>query len=274
MDDLLIAPQTRRQLTALAADMPHAVLFVGAAGMGKRTVSLALATQLTSAQNVAIVEPDDKGTIGIDNIRQLYARTRAKQRGRQVVLVDHAEAMGVEAQNAFLKLLEEPRAGVSFMLTAPTDDALLPTITSRVQTVALPRLNHKFLHDFATQRAPHLQPQELAQLLFIADGRPAMLARLLRDPETFAHYTGLMKQAKDMLAAGNYQKLARVPELAKNKEDAVALLEAMARMLHTQLLRAQNDQWLALADAIQQTLARLAQNGNVRAQLTALFATF
>jgi hypothetical protein len=49
------------------------------------------------------------------------------------------------------------------------------------------------------------------------------------------------------------------------------LLEAMARMLHIQLLRDPSETMLSLAENIQECLARLAQNGNPRAQLTSLF---
>jgi len=271
MDNLLLSPQTHRQLKALLTDTPHAVLLVGALGMGKRTIAVALAAQLTTPAQVAIIEPDEKGTIGIETIRTLYKRTRGRQEGRQVMIVDHAEAMGIEAQNAFLKLLEEPRAGVTFILTAPTDDALLPTISSRVQSIGIPRITAKALQAMAAARGANLSPQELAQLLFIADGRPGTLGRLLDDSNIFTHYKELMKQAKNILGATPYQRLSLVTNLAKNKEDAVTLLEAIARMLHIQLLRDPSQYWLDFADDIQECLARLAQNGNPRAQLTALF---
>ncbi len=270
LDNLICSKKTRGQLQALTTDMPHAILLVGADGMGKRAVALTSAQTVTNAGNIAIIEPDEKGTIGIETIRQLYQRTRSRQDGRQIVIIDHAEAMGMEAQNAFLKLLEEPRPGVSFILTAPTDDALLATITSRTQMVQLPRLNKTAMQQLVAG-ADHT-PQALAQLLFIADGRPGMCVRLRDEPETLAHYTHLMSQAKNLLAAPSFERLAALGNLAKNREDAIALLEAMARMLHVQLLRSPADGLLDFADAVQQTLARLAQNGNPRAQLTALFA--
>jgi DNA polymerase III gamma/tau subunit len=274
MDDLLLAPQTRRHIAAFAADPPHALLLVGVIGVGKRTVAHMVARQLTKKELIATIEPDEKGTISIDTVRNLYQRTRSRQDGRQVVIIDHAEAMGIEAQNAFLKLLEEPREGVTFILTAPHSDALLPTISSRVQTMNVPKVAQAELQALVAQKGASLQPQELAQLLFVADGRPAILARLLDEPEAFAHYKQLMKQAKDMLAATPYERLALIHTIAKSRDDATMLLEAMARMLHIQILRQPNEQLIAFADGIQECLARLAQNGNPRAQLTSLFIRF
>jgi len=268
--DIICSQKTHDQLQALAADMPHALLLVGAIGMGKRATATTLAQVVAAPQNCMVIEPDDKGTVSIETIRQLYQRTRSRRDGYQVVIIDHAEAMGVEAQNAFLKLLEEPRPGVCFILTAPTDDALLATITSRTQIVQLPRLNQSAMQKLVVNASQ--TPQELAQLLFIADGRPGICVRLRDEPEAFARYTQLMSQAKSLLGAPSFDRLTILNDLAKNREDAVALLEAMARMLHVQIMRAPTENLLGFADAIQQCLARLAQNGNTRAQLTALFA--
>lgn len=271
MHDLLLSEHTARQLAAFAADPPHALLLVGAPGMGKRTVAEHLAGQLTKPAHIAVMEPDEKGTISIDSVRTLYQRTRSRQQGRQVVIIDHAEGMGIEAQNAFLKLLEEPREGVTFILTAPHEDALLPTISSRVQSIMLPRLPQAMLQTLMARSTTQLQPQEAAQLLFVADGRPGMLARLLSSPEEFERYKHLMTQAKDLLAANPYERLAKVQAFSKNRDDTIALLEAMARMLRIQLLREPNPGMMHFADNLQECLARLVQNGNPRAQLTSLF---
>jgi DNA polymerase III delta prime subunit len=272
MNNLIIAEDCRRQLDALTADPPHALLLVGPTGLGKYTIARHIAQQLTTAAHISVIAPDEKGTLAIEAVRELYKLTRSRQSERQVVIIDHAEAMGIEAQNAFLKLLEEPRAGVTFILTAPTNDSLLPTITSRVQSITLQRVSQAALQSFALQQTKKLNQQELAQLLFVADGRPAIVAQLLHDPQAFAHHKELMQQAKKLITASPYERLSSLATVAKSREDATELLEAMAHMIHIQLLREPNDSLIRFADAIQQTLTRLAQNGNARAQLTALFA--
>src|SRR5688572_6034944 len=102
MDDLLLHPRTKAELFALLQDAPHALLFAAPLGSGKLSVARAWAGQLASKDGVTTLEPDEKGTITIDATRALYQRTRAKQAGHQVVIIDHAEAMSSEAQNAFL----------------------------------------------------------------------------------------------------------------------------------------------------------------------------
>ncbi len=66
--------------------------------------------------------------------RWLELRPRFKKR---VGVIDHAEALGEGAANAFLKLLEEPPSYAAIILIAPSPGAVLPTISSRSTPVRL-----------------------------------------------------------------------------------------------------------------------------------------
>ncbi len=269
MDDLLLHPRTKAELVASAQDAPQGLLLVAPNGTGKYTVAKAWAASVTSPQSITVLEPDEKGTITIEATRTLYQRTRSRQPGRQVVIIDHADAMGTEAQNACLKLLEEPRANVTFILTAPNTESLLPTILSRVQTVAVLPVSQAMLMEYAKRAT--VEPQALAQLLFVAAGRPATVVTLLQNPQLFEHHKDIMRHAKQLLGATQYERLAQVQELSKDRTEAVAILEAMAYMIVGQIRKAPDNSLLTFADALQDCLQRLQQNGNLRAQLTHVF---
>lgn len=68
--------------------------------------------------------------------------------GRKFVVIFNAEDMRVEAQNAFLKTLEEPRKDVTFILLTLHKDALLPTILSRCQILFFPPLPREEVKQF------------------------------------------------------------------------------------------------------------------------------
>ena len=274
MDELILNPRTKAELTALLRDAPHALLFVAPAGTGKFTLAEAWGRQLTGATGISTLAPDEKGTITIDATRLLYQRTRAKQAGHQIVIIDHAEAMSGEAQNAFLKLLEEPRLGLTFILTAPHADDVLPTIQSRVQVVTVQPVSAQQLAAKARELKPGLDDQTLTQLLFVANGRPATLVTMLGSDAIFDHHKNLMHRAKQLLGMGQYERLAMVQELSKDKTELTLVLEAMAHMLALQLRRDPTAQWAQLADNLQECLRRLRQNGNARAQLVHLFMTY
>lgn len=268
MDDLLFHPRSKAELLAFAQEAPQGLLIIAPQGMGKLTVAKAWAALLTAPHLVMVIGPDEKGTIPIETIRLLYQRTRSKQPGRQVIIIDHAEAMGAEAQNALLKLLEEPREGVTFVLTAPHSQSLLPTIQSRLQTTTLLPVSSATLSAFAANQA---DAQTLAQMLFVAAGRPGVLVTLLQNPQAFATHKQIMQQAKQLLNASAYERLSHVPELSKDRAQTIAVLEAMSYILEQYIRKEPSANLLSLADSLQTCLARLQQNGNLRAQLTHVF---
>ena len=82
-------------------------------------------------------QPGSKGTlrreITVDQIRALAvdALVLPNEAAGKVYILPEADAMNVSAQNAFLKLLEEPPENVFFLLCAANREALLPTVRSR-----------------------------------------------------------------------------------------------------------------------------------------------
>lgn len=149
---------------AIAADrLAHAFVFAGPAGVGKRATALALARavlcpeapgagcgtciecRLVSAGShpdvcvedlaAAQAERATATVVSIEQVRRAAAALAMRPiRGqRKVGIVDQAERMTPEAQNALLKTLEEPRGAATLVLVASNLDALLPTIRSRCQ---------------------------------------------------------------------------------------------------------------------------------------------
>ncbi|WGE68947.1 DNA polymerase III subunit delta' [Actinobacillus equuli subsp. haemolyticus] len=94
---------------------------------------------LTAAGNhpdFHILEPIDGKDIGIDQVRETNAKLQnfSQQGGNAVVYIRGAERLTEASSNALLKTLEEPHNSVYFLLEAPLQGAMLPTIQSRCQT--------------------------------------------------------------------------------------------------------------------------------------------
>ncbi len=143
--------------------LPHALMFTGAKGIGKRHLAEALAQlllclapvegvhcgkcrgcQLNNAQNhpdLVRLEPEEGSkAIKVDQVRALIddLGKTAQQGGYKVVIIDPAEAMNANSANALLKSLEEPAAKTLLMLISHSASAVLPTIRSRCQLRLLP----------------------------------------------------------------------------------------------------------------------------------------
>ncbi|MEI3867414.1 DNA polymerase III subunit delta' [Microbacterium sp. CCNWLW134] len=149
-------PDAVAALQAAAADpgaMTHAWLLVGPPGSGRSTLAYAFAAALIAepgddaavAQVLAGTHPDltalrtEQVIIRIDEARRLVERAYfAPSIGRhRVIVVEDADRMAERTSNVLLKALEEPPERTVWVLCAPSDADLLPTIRSRVRTVRL-----------------------------------------------------------------------------------------------------------------------------------------
>ncbi|MBA3637836.1 MAG: DNA polymerase III subunit delta' [Acidobacteriota bacterium] len=150
---------------ALRGTLPPSLIFAGPSGVGKAMMALALAQfvnclapvgedacgQCGSCRritrgvhaDVLRIEPGDTGSIKIEQVREAIDRAayRPFEGRRRVVIIDQAEQMGVNAQDAILKTLEEPPNSSTFILVTDTPDTLLPTIRSRCQRLRFGRLS-------------------------------------------------------------------------------------------------------------------------------------
>ena len=87
--------------------------------------------------DVLIVAPEDSRVVRIDQIRSLidFAWQTSHAVGRQVIILEQAEAMNPSAANALLKTLEEPPGQLLLLLITDNPGKLLPTIRSRCQRI-------------------------------------------------------------------------------------------------------------------------------------------
>ena len=277
-EDILIHDTAAMTLRALANKPPQSLLLIGPSGVGKTTMAEAWARNIaTQPSGVRIVEPDEKGSISIDAVRELYRAGRSKQAGRQVIVILDIDTMSIEAENAFLKLLEEPREGLIFVLTAASTEAILPTILSRVQTVTVSVLTDETIRRFIVEQKPGIADSDLAQLVFIAQGRPGIAASLL-EGDALDKQRVRMQTVKQLLTASLFERFVFINSLARDRQACLEDLSAMLRIVEVQVKNASDQgkisHWLQLANTLEATLQAIQANGNMRAQLLRLFSSY
>lgn len=97
-------------------------------------------------------------TIGIEEIRQLKTKLSFKPFASpyKAAVIHEGEKLTLEAQNALLKILEEPPPHTIIILTAPSSDMLLPTLVSRCRLVRLSRKKKALPGEEITQSTENL----------------------------------------------------------------------------------------------------------------------
>ena len=78
-----------------------------------------------------LIEPNSNNIITVNEIKEIVGICALRQKNDFYVLVNSADKMNEQAQNAFLKLLEEPKDNYHFVLVTSCHTVLLPTIRSR-----------------------------------------------------------------------------------------------------------------------------------------------
>lgn len=154
--------------------VPHAYLFSGVEGIGKRRVAIGLAQSLNclSVKNVPcekceacikiekgihpdchFIQPDGK-TIKIEILRNLKQKIylHPLEGKSKVVVIDKPEAITEAGANALLKLLEEPPSQTHFILISSQPLRLLPTIRSRCQKLEFSPLDEEEISAFLVKQ--------------------------------------------------------------------------------------------------------------------------
>ena len=269
----LLHERTKRQIDIFLKRPSHGVLLTGEDGIGKYYVATWLAQKL-SDEVITLIPPEDKTTITIEQIRQLYAIT--KTGSSLTIIIKDAQLMGTEAQNAFLKLLEEPPKNTSFILTATSSNSMLQTIRSRCQHIEVVKpLVEEILQHAGTLDTSVDSAQQQA-FLHSTNGLPGTFFSLLTDTKQAEAYAEVLAQAKQFYSGKPYDRYVLCATNNYEKDWALQLLNVLSIIIKSLLNRTAADdasrtKLLQQADLLQSTTRAIADfNANVKIQLAQL----
>lgn len=154
----------------------HAYILTGEAGMGRKSLAHAFALTLLCEKggkdpcmechacrqvlsgnhpDLIHVTHEKPASIGVDDIREQINDTiqvRPYSSHYKIYIVDEAEKMTVQAQNALLKTIEEPPSYAVILLLTTNQEAFLPTILSRCVQLKLKPLRDYVVKAYLTER--------------------------------------------------------------------------------------------------------------------------
>lgn len=164
--------------------------------------------------------------VRVEQIRKLQERLslHALEAPRKVALVCSAEQMNVQAQNAFLKTLEEPPRDTTLILIASAPDKLLPTIRSRCSKVHFGPLTPELIAErISTDRK--LDPVTARTVALLAGGSLSRARSL--DVEGLARRSEVIARFEEASASGIRGVLRFAEEFGASRDDAEDALDIL-----------------------------------------------
>ena len=216
----------------------HAYILSGEAGMGRKSLANAFALSLLCEKGMAepcmqchackqvlsgnhpdliYVTHEKPASIGVDDIREQLNDTiqvRPYSSYYKIYIVDEAEKMTVQAQNALLKTIEEPPAYAVILLLTTNQDSFLPTILSRCVQLKLKPLKDTVVKEYLVQSLGEDESQADIYAAF-ARGNLGKAIHLAQSEEfgiMYKEMLRLLKHIKDTDISGLLDYIHKVKE--------------------------------------------------------------
>lgn len=257
MEQLVCNERLKNRLCSdiLSESFSHAYIIEGVKGSGRHTVARLTSAALSCenknavdmplpcgsceacrkifggiAPDVMTVGTEGKATLGVDAIRALRedVYTVPVELDNKIYIIEDADKMTLQAQNAFLLTLEEPPAHVGFILLCERADKLLETIRSRAPVLRTEPVSKEDIdryickHDKRAQTLKAESERDYAELLMAAENGIGGALELL-DPKVLAPVLERRRLAKDFVfmalsKASRKDTLALVSRFSQKRE--------------------------------------------------------
>ena len=244
-----------------SGNIPHALLFTGPEELGKKTIALELISfifkdNLLNHPDFRLIEPKT-GQIKIAQIRELNWKLSLKPIKAPLfgAVIDKAHSMTLEAQNCFLKTLEEPKTKSLLILITEHSNYLLPTIISRCENLKFYPVKNEEINLYLEQRK--VPKENIKEIIEFSLGRPGKAVHFLKNPEKLEERKKKIEKLKKISNSPFSFRFKYIKELAK-EEDLRETLDIWLSYFRRNLLFTKNNENLlkikSVLDSIQETI--------------------
>lgn len=255
----------------------HATLLVRAGGFGEEEEA-ALAKEFLGGQGANLLRlsaDEGKKSVGVEQVRMLASSlsTVSRREERRLVLVSDRFVFGIQAQNTFLKILEEPPKGVFFLLLASSEDSFLPTLASRSQIIRLKGANEQESVKYLTKELGFTL--EEARMLYLqAGGSSAEVLRLANDEVARKKSLEELGRAKKFLSQNSYDRLVTLKAYQSpgKRDEATSFLNSLLVVLELASRKDSKEalRWSGLVENVEKALVNINLNANSKVELLRL----
>ena len=223
----------------------HAYIIEGEKGIGKLNLALDFASYLVGDENrvmsgnhpdVILVTHDKPESIGVEEIRTQVNDTadiRPYMAEKKIYIINEAEKLTPQAQNALLKTLEEPPSFVVIMLLCTDEKKLLSTISSRCVKLKMKPATDAGIAEFVKKKFD-IDEDELQVIVAFAAGNPGKALRIAGSEDfrkLYEETMALCSNIKNMGAHEIQAAVKRIRKLPVSQDDFFDLLQLRYRDL-------------------------------------------
>lgn len=185
----------------------------------------------------SVTPGDGKRSITVDKIREIVADayTKPYESGKKVYIITYGDDMNEQAQNAFLKVLEEPPQYAVFIILTENYESLLQTVRSRCERIQFPPVSDGKIRAYIEKHFPE-ETEKTRFLVQYAGGVAGNVKKIL-ESEGFAELREAALLTLDKLLSPKKVDAYDVAEfLEENKEEADLILAFWQGFLHDVML--------------------------------------
>lgn len=264
----VLSPLDNTIFTKLMQELPQSLIIEAEYGLDDERLVDRLAKSQKS--EVFMLEPEkDKLQIGVDQVRELVDSIKTFSHDRRIVIIRQTEIMTESAQNAMLKILEEPINNLHLILVVSDSSLLLPTIVSRCQVTVLHRTTA--VQDKSLIEDEDIDEKTKQQILFLANGRPNLIRKMIKQPKVFNTYKNIATDVKVVMAGNSYSSLQAIYKYSTDRGSALMFIDVLKSFIKFHIKRqgltAVSQQFV---DRLHETSDILRSNGNVKLALVRL----
>lgn len=242
---------------------PHALIIEGEDGIGKKTLARDLACTLVCRGDdkpcgectqckkaIAGVHPDISeyipaggvNSFHVDTVRNIIndAYIQPNEADYKIYILANAHCMNQNAQNALLKILEEPPKYVVFILTTNSKSALLSTVLSRSVCVTLEGVDIERATEYITSHTDDVDYETAKKTVETFNGNIGKALLSLQDSKTGELVDVCNKLCTALVSSNEYEVLTLCSAFQKDRQGVVFACDLLKNIFRDALF-AQNE---------------------------------
>lgn len=234
--------------------LPQAIIIEGACGCGKRTLALDIATALVCKSSsgkacgqcaacrkamagghpdISLYSADNRGTsLSVNTVREIKkdAYVIPNEADYKIYILGNAGSMNANAQNALLKIIEEPPANVLFILTTESKTSFLETVLSRCVVLTLDTAGAQAAAEYVMEKFPDADAGKVRQAACACDGNIGSVIDSIQD-STLSKYVEMAAAVCGGIVSNSEYELVQAVSCFEKDNEAAANVCALLRTI-------------------------------------------